>query len=308
MQKIFIYSNSFIARTIICQLEFVLNFRFDEVFLMEENHRQDEMIISEWRGFNIIVLSNIDECVTRSTCIFVIKDSNTPTRSIKYISEKAIELHKKYIEIENPWSSIPPFKKSLERSSISKFKDYPAILTIALGLPSQQYILEIALNKLFEEHGVKTAQFFSPATYCFLKQLNVQGMVHDSIEKQLKGVDEFEVLLYSINIGEDFNNIINFIDVIKDIGPDFVILQTGIRFDHHDIAKQMLKYGCSSSLDMIVKSHYNNITLERAEMYYCDAQIEEGGIVYDIEKDALKEEVEIRLFSKLALPKGVFRI
>ena len=99
MQKIFIYSNSFIARTIICQLEFVLNFRFDEVFLMEENHRQDEMIISEWRGFNIIVLSNIDECVTRSTCIFVIKDSNTPTRSIKYISEKAIELHKKYIEV-----------------------------------------------------------------------------------------------------------------------------------------------------------------------------------------------------------------
>lgn len=308
MAKIFIYSNSFSTMTFMCKLKYILNIEIDEVLLLKENHRQTEKRMLGFYGYDINVYSNIDDCIAKCDYIFAITNSNMPSECIEYVARRSNKLCKKYIEIKNPWSEKTLTKKEMLKGNLNDSKNYPLILLIALDDSSQQYYTEILLNEIFAENGINIKQVFSPSTYSILKQLSEYDLVSYNLVKQFKEIKKHVVNIYSVNIGADFNNIVNYMDIIKILNPDYVILQTGIRFCEYEVAKQIIKWGCSSTLDLIIKSHYNNVTLNDAKIYYCDNQILVDDLVNDIENSSLKESVTYKILTKLSLPNGVLRI
>lgn len=306
MSKLFIYSNSFVANTILYQLPFLLNIHVDEVILLKENH-PNEVSCSKF-GVKIKLLSNISECIKRSDIIFILKDDNTPLRIISKILDMAREYCIKCYEIENPWSKYDYLAKEDNLTIDEDIKKYPVVLSISLGPSAQQYCLELLLNKILSKHNIGIKQVFSPTTYSFLSQLVDYRLTSKEICMQFENVLNFQVVLYAMDIGVDFNNIRAFMDTIKTINPDFVIIQTNIRFCEYEIAKMLFKYGCFVDLDLIVKSHYNTVTLEDANIIYCSNNISVTDFVKDLEQNNLEDELEFKIFSKLTLPQGVLRL
>ena len=243
--------------------------------------------------------------------IIPLKDSE---KIIDGLKEILIRIDSGTINIDNDSEDIHSFIESIltyyigdEGKKLHTGRSRNDQVTLDTKLYLRKYI-KVLINEIFAENRVKIKQFFSPATYYILNQLNKYGLVNNIICEQLEDIKNFSVVACSINIGVDFNNIANYVEAIKDINPDFVILQTGIRFCEYETAKQMLQFGCSSSLDLIIKSHYNNVTLDDVKIYYCNNQIEVDGFINDIENINLKEELEFKIFSKLSLPKGISRI
>lgn len=308
MSKLFIYSNSFVAKTIIYKLCFVLNISIDEVLLLNENHRQNEEGINTWCGCDINLYADIDECINLSDYIFIIRDSNVPTKHIDYILKQSVALGKKCFELNNHWREYSLCKSKCDELINLNFEKFPVILNISLGPTSQQYCLEVLINSIFEKSKVNIKQIFSPATYSFFSQLNSYKILNSSLSAQLDNQKVFSVMVCSLDIGVDFNNITKYIDMIKNINPDFIILQTNIRFDEYETAKNIFKYGCLASLDLIVKSHFNTITLEDVNVVYCSNHITSNTFIKDLESIDLESELKSNIFSKLSLPKGVLRL
>ena len=103
MSKIFIYSNSFVATTVLFQLPFTFKIKFDEILLLKENHKQNENN-SHKLGIKINLYNSIDDCINFCNYVLIIKDDNTPIKQITYILHKSKEFNKSCFEIVNPWS------------------------------------------------------------------------------------------------------------------------------------------------------------------------------------------------------------
>lgn len=113
----------------------------------------------------------------------------------------------------------------------------------------------------------------------------------------------FYSFIYSINIGENIFNIKKFIDELRHLKSDFTILQTGISFNEYEVAKNIIKYGTFSQLDVLIKSHY--YVVDEKLTVYCDKKVVEDFLIRDIESNSLWEKLSAGIFSKIAFPEGI---
>lgn len=119
-------------------------------------------------------------------------------------------------------------------------------------------------------------------------------------------------MIYSFNIGINFSNIKKYIQLIRNINPDFVILQTNSNFESYDLIKNYIKYGGEANLDIILKSHYNiMLNTKDYDIIYCDKIINNADIkipIYDIEDYNIERDLSFEIFSLLSLPQGINKI
>ena len=303
MASIFVFSNSFHTRTILFKLDYLLNFKIDEIILLTENHNQKENYIFN-NDIKIKLFKSIDECIAACDCIFLLKDETIPVKSINYILNKSSEYNKKCYEIQNPWEEKGAdniYKNDYENCDFDK---RPVILNIALGEIAQQYCTEVLINEILAENDVEFKQFYSYATKNFLLQLNSYGILNIDISKHLDmSAYQYDIIICSIDIGENLYDVQKYIDFFRLIKSDFIILQTGIKFDKYQIAKNIIKYVCFSQLDLLIKTHYS--LLDNLFVVYCYEEIEEDSLILDIESINLKKQLMFKMFSKIAYPEGI---
>ena len=306
MSKIFVFSNSFATRTVLFGLDSLFNIKFDEVLLLKENHNQKEIFLFN-TNIKIKLYESIDDCICLCDSIIMIKDDNIPEKSINYISCKSKELDKQCFEIINPWKNkLSSSTNNIDDKNID-FKKYPVILNISLGTISQSYCVEILLNKIFTKNSIGFKQFYSKEMENFLLQLDGYGILSSNFSRQIKFPEyQYNIIIYSINIGESIYNIKKYIDILRHIASDFTILQTDIKFNEYESAKNIIKYGCFSQLDMLIKSHYN--VVDEKLTVYCAKKINEDSLVKDIESISLENKLSFNIFSKIAFPEGIVKL
>lgn len=306
MSKIFIFTNSYTTRTMIFDLNYLFNCKTHEILLLKENFMNENYSLN---NIKVKLFNNMDNCIEYSDFIIIIKNGNVPKKSINYILSKSKELNKKCIEIQNPWQ----INSLYSNQDYDKYKEYdfnncPVILDIALGYGAQQFCVELLLNKIFIDKKINFKQFYSLETKNILLQLNKYNILNNELSKQLNtSINQYNVIIYSINIGDSIYNIKKYIEILRCLKPDFTILQTDIKFEEYETAKKFIKYGCFSQLDILIKSHYN--LLYKKHALHCNNHIiKEDYFIKDIESNDLEKKLALEILSKIAFPEGIIKL
>lgn len=299
MSKIFIFSNSFIAHNIIYGFDKVLNIECEEFILLSENHNNFDFETGANR--KVLLLESLEMCVKLCDCIFVFEDRNIPQKSLLYIKELS-QLYQKKMYLLNLFSDEYYYDLKTDINEY-KFCDVPVILNIALGLTSQFYTMELLLNRIFGDNNIPFKQFFSQSMYNYMSQLYNYSIINDQLSNQLFKCKEYQVLIVTIDIGDDIYNLREHGNFIRKISPDYIMLQTDFKSIDYKTAHTAVNMFCNSPLDIIINSCYCNLH-DKNFIIRCNNRLNHKNIK-SIESPSLKEDLTFDIFSKIAVPNGI---
>lgn len=303
MNSCFVFSNSFFARTVLRDLEYLLNTPIDNVYLLRENHSEGEISkINDFRyNFKIKLVDTPEEGILSSNIIVISKDNDVPTKYIDYVVLKAQEHKKQYFCINNPWTS----------ASTEKFVDFegnkniPTILIIGVGISSQLFCMEMIINRILSKNNIRFSKRYSESTKQLLDQLPSKKNPNPNVPYSTTDTDnDSQINVISLGLKNEISDIRYYIDKIKIIAPDFIVLQTNIDFNQYDVARGFVEYGGQTMLDVIVKSNYYSIGNYNVLCEFCGKSTENVEYLHDNE---LEKKLEFMIFSKLSLPSNVTR-
>ena len=297
---LFLMSDSFTERMILYKINYLLNWNIEEVILLRENHLQGEVFVTD--EIAVTIKENIDECVESSDNIIIVKSLCIEPRTIDYVLQKAQNYNKECFVIDNCFEDIQLKSKG---ELYSEFKQYPTVLNIALGMDSQPYCMEILLNRIFEEKRIKFKQIFTEETKRFLWNLNSYGVLNFSYAQQLEAdrhTNAFNIVVWTLNIGNNMKNLKYWIEHIRCISPDYIIFQTDNTFKNSNIQSinEFLKVGGINEIDTFVKSRYGWLNGEN-RVYYAERK-EGGKDIWDLEDGDLRQKLSFDILSKIGLP------
>lgn len=302
MTRVFIFANSFTAKTIALSINEILNKHIDEVILLSENHEEYEFN-ELMKDINIRFFDNIEQSVFASDIVLICITPNIPLNKISYVKSVARKMDKHLIVIECAWNN------SLKNEISSYFNNIDLssciiILNISLSQESQQFYGELLLNRILSRTNISFKQFFSQTTMDILQQLNEKQVLNQNLVQQIcRASDHFDVAILSITLGE-FKNALRYFNAFS---PDYVVVQSDFRGDSIAEIISLLKSQFNVSSDFIIKSHYIQLANAIPFQIYCN-QKEESTNTYDLETNELPSMLEFDLLSKIALPYGIKRL
>ena len=130
------------------------------------------------------------------------------------------------------------------------------ILSISVGEFSQQYCIEMLLNKILSKEGVDYLQKFSNSTNHLIAQLSKYGILRNDINLQLnKQLGNEQVIVHAISI-EDLSDPNIETNFFKNITPDFIIVSCMADYTNCDELYNYLWYKFGLKIDMLVVSPY----------------------------------------------------
>lgn len=303
IENLFIFSNSYAAKTAAYILDYVLDIKNLTITLLKENHSEYEFPKCIYYN-KILLYEDIDICIMNSEAILIIVDDDIPKKTIDYIIDKSQKTGKKYLIINNPWKNDSlHFNNTFDNEKKYYFNNIPIILLVGVGVVSQQYCTEVLLNRIFTNKKINFKQIYSKGTNAFLSQLNKWNINRSlSIHLAENGSSkEYDVIVVSINIDEDINNIRYHTDTIRHIRPDFVILQTNDGFADYESADCIFKYGSFAALDIIIKSHF--YSMDRFSVY-CKTNTNQSSLFKYVDESDIEKQLSFLILSKISLPEG----
>lgn len=201
-------SNSLINRTVAFNLDYVLNEKIENIFLPAESHSLNEMLYFCGRE-NILICDRIDESISESD-IIIASNKNIISR---------LPASKRTIFITNPWAEEIENIPKIEVPQWTRGK--PVIAILSLGRFTDQYYIEILVNKVLFESGAKIHQIYSKETYSILSDLSKQNLLNPNILSYKN--DESDITVMSID-GTKFHNDAEFICELSRISPDMLFI------------------------------------------------------------------------------------
>ena len=303
MADIFVFSNSYVTKTILLSLDYLFAFKVGRVILLKENHSHD--VFSN--NLKVDLYNTIEECVANCDTIIIVEDEHIPDRSIDLIT--SISSSKKVIRINNSIGSLYENKKqSASVNSIIQFPydKHPVILCLSLSPISQQIYIELLLNHLFNDENIAFCQVFSRETETFLQELKLTGQLNKQLEHTLSQstINAGDIILYSLNI-RNISFINEYLEYIRYLKPDYTMVLVDAKFDKYLFAKRVIEYGVFSSLDITIKSHY--ALYDKRNVFYCEDICAYNDEFVDIETNSLGPILMDNIATKLAFPHSFIR-
>lgn len=307
MANIFIYSNSFDARTLVANINYLLNISIDKIILLKENHLSEENFLIE--NIEICFHTDIYECVMNSDYVFIIENETLPTNMIQRVKKICGDTSKLCIYL----GSLSPI---CERKYINEYLDrqfnehLPTILLLSIGKLSQLFSLEILLHKVFNMYDVCFFQYFDKTTKSVFEELQKHNLLNS---KLMYNQDNYPsnncINIVSVSISDNLRELHDYSNIIYKTKSDYTILNVNATFNSIKLISNYLKYGSNVEIDMVIKSHY--CCLQNGKDYYSfykEAIATDKRIIYDIEDSELYNIISNNIYTKIGVPKGMCRI
>lgn len=206
--NIALLSNSLLNRTLAFNLGYVLNEQVENILIPAENHRADEMLYSGGKE-NILICNSVDDAASKSDVI-IVSNKNTIAR---------IAGPKRSIFVTNPWAE--EIEKVSEIKVYERTNSKPIIAILSLGRFTDQYYIEILVNKILFKIGAKIHQVYSKETKTIFLELSKQGVLNNN----LWGCKESEADISVVAIdGTKFHNDAEFVCELSRISPDMLFV------------------------------------------------------------------------------------
>lgn len=309
-EKIFLYANSYATKTLLFHIDRLFNTQISTIYLLKENHKEKEVYYFSSQ-IHVVVLESIESIVKTVDLTIALIDDSTPDRKVNEIKELSSLYGSQCVILDNPWSkTISESKRNLKELSYptDEYQKKPVILVVSISSFSDQYCIEVILNKIFTEEGVPFTQEFSRELKNIVDCLSNLDMVHCSYNKH--ECEEALVMIKTINIeslrDEDFAR-----QFLSTISPDFIILVGTIECEQFQEIANLFWYKYSLKTDMFITSPY--ITFERVSgeinAVYCD-HIKESYSrnVLSNREVSFENKLKNSIFAKISVPLGVYVI
>ena len=307
---IFIYSNSFIERTLACNINSVFKMNIDKIYFLKENHAFDEHYCTDCA---IVLEKNMETCVAKSDFVLLINSDNIPDDSIDAIRRYTTVYNKKLYIIQNYIYNnsdvIDTESCHIQNDSLSALSaNRLVILTISFGHLSQSYQLEMILDKVFKCLDINFKHIYTKQTYMTLEQFDKLGLACENIHASINWQDSnvpYDVLIYSLFIPCSIFDIKKYIYDIQRINADYIILQTDANYKGFDTVKWLSKHASLLNIDAIISSHYLSLGDDR--YVYCKS-LKVGDSIKDLESEELSTELAKDILFNITLPDGIYNI
>lgn len=305
MSNLLFIGDSYSSKTYTYGLEYALGEKIECVYLLKETNKYDDRFMDS--TVNFVVSDSLDECVAKSEFIIAAFSESFPCENFEELMSKYNLNGKQIIKVN---LSEPFFYPKEVSPSIDKGFE-ASILLISCPKFSQNYIIEMALNQMFEKENVRLKQSFSRNTSAFLKHLNdavgTTSFLRKTMQQEIENCD-----LYIETIESDIMSLRQYGERLTTLAPEYIILSMEKSEFKNDVDKIFrdfeMCYGLR--LNAIVCSQFSSIKLWNSRtdvLYNHDITF----YIQDISKNiitgdlsALKDD----LIDTISLPDGVDRI
>ena len=104
MPRVFIFANSFTAKTISLSINGILNKHIDEVMLLTENHEEYEFSDLP-KDIKVRFFDNVEQAVLACDIVLICITPNIPLKKISFVKSVAKRMDKHLIVIEGVWNN-----------------------------------------------------------------------------------------------------------------------------------------------------------------------------------------------------------
>lgn len=305
MKNIFILSNSFSARTISYQIDYLFNFEIGKVYILKENHEYSE-ICSINNKIELVSSEDFDKYIYMSDIVLILQDKYIPQKIIEHIKLLVSE-NTKVVIIDNPWSEDHCVIN--KPSAEVKYDTVPVVLQVVFGEYTQHYCTEILLNKILSNNNVPFVQLFSSETLSLIEQLLKYDLINKGMIKSMqRETEDYSVVIKSLYVNEyiELSKDEKFFEIMRKISPNYIMINLSSNCVNDENLKNIFVYKHNKPIDVIVKSPYIEIDLTKSKCStYCGTLDVDSDKRYTPTSSALEKELQIDLFAKISLPNDI---
>lgn len=261
MNNLLIIGDGFSSKTYIVELEYLLNEKFDSIYLLRETNRCDDIFIGCTCPINVV--NDIDTGLSNCHTVFVM----CSVRFTEDMFEKHLRSHNLYdkrvykINIANTTEC-----QCNNSSAILHHNSTPTILVLNSSSHTQSHVIELSLNKYFVEEGLNLFQKFSENSFRILHQLKQESLLNPVVCNTLCDSKHTNLAIKAIDLFDNYT----YTD-IANINPVYTILVTEAAIPQtvDNIYNTFYaRYGLT--LNAIVKSQFVSVKLwnTRTDLLY----------------------------------------
>lgn len=307
LKNIFLLSNALTARTIMAHIDYVLSFPINNIFLLQENHSDEEQFFNP-EGTTIAICNSLEACISGSDLTVVAKDDNFPDRTLNEVLDMAERFSKKLLVLSTPWTVQEKYKRTTMAMPALDYLNKPVIAIVSVGEYTTHYSTEIMINKIFAEKNAKMLQVFSPQAAAFLSDLSQLGCINPAVKECMNYPTSYDVIITYIQ-APDHKQLTQ---MLNQLSPDALVICTDFAFDNSNNTLQFFKYGSGIDVCMVIKSEYKSYQTGTEQLYpvYCGCrQVEVESVnISNLLDPELKSKLGARILSKISFPKGIYPV
>lgn len=251
----FIFSSSRITRSLVYNIEYVLNINISNIVVLTENHSLEDFYFTSSK---IILCQNISEALLLSDIVIIINNGKLPEQKMNYIKKRGLENNQRIISIDINSEKRENSTLVYNQHMMNKM---PTIMNIGIGDASLTYCMEIYLNKFFKDKGVNLYQTFTQYTKNIISSFEGASLINSNLifSSEIDSVIKSNYELYiKSDFFDDINSMIQSLDIVDLYKPNYVIFNGNARFNEQYDLETIFKYrfGCNI---YIVKSKYIDV-------------------------------------------------
>lgn len=261
MKKVFLLSDYFTVQMLSYELGCTLNIEFDEIVLLEENHKNHPLIWEEY-PFKVVVLKTLEQCVTNSDIIIIFNNATIPDKTINYVKQVSSEKNKQLYIFNTPDFIIDAI---LQNETINCAAVYDNkcgkganILIMNIGALSLSYDVEVLTAKVLTSINASYEQFFLQSTRLILNQYQQSGILNNKyfdINKTKAAGSDISVI--SVDIGHNIENIVKYAIPIIELCADYIIVVADGNYANKlQAIDEHVKYCLNKTVDMFILSPF----------------------------------------------------
>ena len=303
MKKIFIFSTGYNVRLFLRSALSLLNFDISEIVLLKENHIRDNFLASF--SYRIKFVSNLEQGVSYSDITLIIKDESLPDSSICKINQLCKFQRQRCIEVD---LSIDPMEyNEYLKNEISMYSNKSTtILCVCIGKAAEHTLTEMVLHNAFVHNNICAQQLYSQTTFSLIKSLSSNNILDSHLASQLVSNNCAHTISVVTMCVDSPSELKHYQWLINNLVPDFVVVGLSRGYLTPDGVSRIIREVFYVDVDIIVSSRYRIVNNEFT--VYCDEPSIIDNNVLDIDDREFNNELITRIFSKLALPKGITRL
>lgn len=302
MKNISIIANSYLARTLTYDIEYLLGCHVKNVFLLKENHTTFEFIDNHSK-VNFILCDNIEYMIAQSDLVLFFKNSFFPITLLKRINFMSSNNPEKFIIIEEGEGVLTDIN-----IDIIDNMNMPMILLISYSDFTQQLCTEIMLNKNFNDLNIRIKQDFSKKSETLISGLYENNIINKNIiNDNMRELEDCDILIKSISadiFGPIDKNLwlLNYITKAK---PDYIIINTNCKanINKENLSFFMYRYGYE--VNAIISSEFVPVITNAPNPISVYIGQRNEKIQSHHKKQLLKNDIISDILSKISLPSGV---
>ena len=296
MQNVFFMVPTFYEMLFFSFPESFFMFQIDKYIFLSENR-----ILDKKNDTKITYFNTIEKCVQNCGLVVAAKSSSIPSKSIDKLVSFCIRYKKEIVwfEEEKPLNYTEALNKSIE------FKSHPVIAILYCGSLSLPSIFELKIRDVFCANKVRIAQFFSLQAKTIIKGFkNHKNTL--SFDDILVDYQKKDVIIYSSNIGDNFQFLDQCISNCLETMPDYIFVLTTVdHVNHYSEIAEKIRFCINDQVNFrIITSKYH--VLPNDNKVFCEDYLNSEKLLYldEIDYNGLFEDV----ISHISIPNGIVAI